>query len=75
MKRRFKFWPGAWELTNIDGSYDVNRKLPAVQTQHGYPLVKGDGSKEPTRRVHTFGAHWGNQMGDDYELQYFNTAK
>ena len=46
-----------------------------LQTQHGYPLVKGDGSKEPTKRVHTFGAHWGDQMGDGYELQYFNSAK
>jgi len=44
-------------------------------TQHGYPLVEGDGGKKGTTRVHTFGAHWANQMGDGYKLQYFSAAK
>jgi len=49
--------------------------MAILQTQHGYPLVEGDGGKKGTTRVHTFGAHWANQMGDGYKLQYFSAAK
>ena len=38
-------------------------------------MVKGDGSKEPTKRVHAFGNQWAVQMGDGYEVETFNKAK
>ena len=51
------------------------KQITALQTQEGYPLVKPGPKQEPTRRVHAFGGHWAEQMGDGYELQTFNKAK
>ena len=37
-----------------------------VQTQEGLPLWKGDGSRQPTKQVHTFGKTW-DLAGRGYE--------
>lgn len=44
--------------------------LCLLQTQEGYPLVKGDNSQTPTTQVHTFGKQW-DLVGDGYQsIQY-----
>lgn len=45
-----------------------------LQTQEGYPLVKGDGSQEPTTKVHTFGKAW-DLVGDGYESVLFGAVQ
>ena len=44
-----------------------------LQTQEGYPLV--DSSGQPTKKVHTYGAHWAEQIGDGYEAETFSNSK
>lgn len=44
-----------------------------MQTQEGYPLVDSNG--RPTQKVHTYGDHWAEQIGDGFEAETFSKSK
>ena len=48
-----------WHSRQLDQAFDL-----CMQSQEGYPLVKGDGSQTTT--VHTFGKAW-DLVGDGYD--------
>lgn len=45
-----------------------------MQSQEGYPLVKGDGSQTPTTTVHTFGKAW-DLVGDGYDSVMYGAVQ
>lgn len=45
-----------------------------LQSQEGYPLVKGDGSQAPTTTVHTFGKAW-DLVGDGYDSVMYGAVQ
>ena len=46
-----------------------------MQTQAGYPLVKGDGSGQSTKKVHAYGAQWAELIAEGYEPVTFSNSK